>query len=158
MSNSSRLRRQKLVNRGLQIRLTAKFVGLAVLSMSLQFLFLGYRLLGALEGVEGRGGDLAGELPGLMLETLAISLLLILPAMVVMGVMLTFRIAGPAHRLETYLNQVAEGAATSPCSIRDRDELQTLCEALNGALQPLLQSTGSPIPSGSEAANSDAAA
>lgn len=134
-------RSRKLIQPGLQLRLIASFVGLAAFALCGQFLLLGYRLTDATASMDGAGGQLAAEIPRVMLEVLTFSLLILLPVIFAFGVLLTFRIAGPVYRFEQYLQGLAAGEELGPCRIREGDELQNLCEAINAATAPL-QRTG----------------
>jgi len=132
-------RSRKLIQPGLQLRLVASFVGLAALALIGQFLLLNHRLTSAATGE----GQLAAEVPRVMLEILTFSLVILLPVISALGVLLTFRIAGPIYRFEQFLASVARGEQIGPCRIRDGDELQTLCEAINVATEPVRRrSTG----------------
>ncbi|MCI0548990.1 MAG: hypothetical protein L0027_17130 [Candidatus Rokubacteria bacterium] len=129
-------RKQKLIRGTFQIRLVTRFVGLAALALLLQFLLLGGLLFRTVSGLEGDGGELYGELPGMLLLVFGLSVGVLLPILFGFGVVLTFRIAGPLHRIERFLAEVAEGAAHEPCSIRSGDELQELCRLVNAATEP----------------------
>ena len=56
---------------------------------------------------------------------------LLVPASIVIGALVTKRIAGPLHRFEQYLEDVVAGEAKGPCEIRADDELQELCQLIN---------------------------
>lgn len=128
-------RKHKLVRGSFQVRLVSKFVGLAALALLLQFLVLGALLFRSVAGLEGEGGELHGELPGILLLVFGLSLGVLLPILFGFGVVLTFRIAGPLHRIERFLGAVADGTADEPCSIRGGDELQELCRLVNAATE-----------------------
>lgn len=128
-------RKQKLVRGSFQVRLVSKFVGLAALALLLQFLVLAALLFRTVAGLEGDGGELSGELPGILLLVFGLSLGVLLPILFGFGVVLTFRIAGPLHRIERFLSAVADGTASEPCSIRGDDELQDLCRLVNAATE-----------------------
>ena len=152
---TTHVRGKKLIRPGLQLRLVGAFVGLAAVAMMLQFLFLGTRLVGALRELEGPGGQLAAQVPGMLLQVFAVSVALLLPIIFVMGITLTFKIAGPVHRFHLFLDSVAEGRQIGPCKIRKTDQLHDLCEAINRATEPLrrrhaLEPTGSGTANGSE--------
>lgn len=85
----------------------------------------------AVGALDDGGGQLADQVPGMMLGVLAFSLAIVLPIVFLIGLVLTFRIAGPAYRFESYLRSLARGEELSPCRIRESDELQSLCEAIN---------------------------
>jgi hypothetical protein len=127
------VRKKKLVQPRLQLRLIGFFMGIAALGLLLQFLMLAARLSAALARLDDGGAQLADEVPGMMLDQLAFSSIIVLPIVFAIGLMLTFRIAGPAYRMENYLRSLARGEELGPCRIRKNDELQTLCDAVNAA-------------------------
>ena len=137
MERIARKRRRKLIKAGLQFRLIGAFGGLVALALLLEFLVLSWFVARAAGDLEGAGGQLAAQVPGMMLSVLGVSLLLLLPPFVIFGTLITFRVAGPVYRFETYLRQVAEGTQRGPCRIRDADELQSLCDAINLATEPI---------------------
>lgn len=139
-------RKKKLVQPGLQLRLIASFVGLSTLAMLLQFVFLGGRLMQAVGSLDDGGGQIADEIPGVMLGVLGVSLALFLPLVFALGLLLTNRVAGPAYNLERYVRRVARGEETQPCRIRKGDELQGLCDAINELTEPLRTRAQGPAP------------
>ena len=140
-------RRRKLIQPALQIRLVGSFVGLAGGALLLQFLLLGWRLSSLAASLDGMGGELAAELPGLMLQALVFSGAVLLPLIFLVGIVLTHPIAGPAYRFEQHLRAIARGEDPGPCRIRKRDQLQDLCRWLNAALETLQRrAPGAPAP------------
>ena len=127
------MRRQTLPKRSLQLRLVASFVGMSTLALIIQFMMLGLRL----SDLAGQGGseEFIAELPSFLLSVLALSFGVLLPLTVMVGIVTTFRIAGPIYRFEQYLGQVIRGEANGPCRIRDNDQLQDLCDLLNRGLE-----------------------
>ena len=128
-------RQRRLIKPGLQARLVLAFGGVSLLALSVQFLlflFLSMRLANRLPS----GGDeLVNAMPWLLATALGCSLAVLFPATVVVGLAVTFRVAGPLWRFEHYLAAVARGERPEgPCRIRDGDELRELCDAINGAL------------------------
>lgn len=144
MSPHPNPRRVKLVQPRLQLKLVGSFVGLAVLAMLLQFLVLGARISRAASALPEGGIELAERVPGMLLSVLALSFVVLLPVIVAFGVMITFRIAGPIHRFEEYLADVARGEDIGPCRIRDEDELHELCDRINDAVDSLRARAQSP--------------
>lgn len=132
-------RRRKLIKPGLQLSLVGAFGGVAILAILLQFLLMGFLLIRAASALEGGGGELASRVPPVLLTVLGLSLLVLAPLFVGIGVLLTFRVAGPIWRFEQFLGAVARGEQTEPCRIRASDKLQSLCEAINLATEPLRQ-------------------
>lgn len=128
-------RKKKLVQPRFQLRLIGFFMGLSALGLLLQFLLLGARLTAAMGRLDDGGAQLAEQVPAMMLEVLGFSVVIVLPIVFCLGLMLTFRIAGPAYRMEGYLRAVARGEELEPCQIREKDELQSLCDAVNAATE-----------------------
>lgn len=137
MERMNRPRRRKLIKPGLQLSLVGAFGGVAILAMLLQFLMMGFLLIRAASMLDGSGGELASQVPPALLTVLALSLLILAPLFVGIGVLLTFRVAGPVYRFEQFLAAVARGEQSEPCRIRAKDKLQSLCEAINLATEPL---------------------
>lgn len=144
-------RRRKLVLPGLQLRLVGSFVGLAALGMLLQFLLLGQRLTAATAALEGPGGELGEELPGMLIDVLVYTCGVLVPLIFGFGIFLTFRVAGPIYRFEQYLNSVARGEQLGPCKLREGDHLQSLCDAINRATEPLRRRSLGPAEEGASA-------
>ncbi|MEW6071144.1 MAG: hypothetical protein AB1726_00935 [Planctomycetota bacterium] len=61
------------------------------------------------------------------------------PFLVLVGVMVSFRVAGPLHRFESFLRQVIAGERPPDCRLRKGDQLGELCALLNRATAPLRQ-------------------
>lgn len=132
-------RRIKLIKPKLQLRLVAKFFGLAVLGLLLQFLLLGRLLPPAVAEAQAGGGTAGDALPGILIQVLVTSAVILFPILFSFGVLFTFRIAGPIYRFERFLESVARGEASQPCKTREGDEFSELCELINRATAPLLQ-------------------
>lgn len=130
-------RTKKLIQPRLQLRLIGSFTGLATLAMLLQFLFLGGQMMKAVGRLDDGGGVLADAIPSLMMSVLLVSVSIFVPIVLVLGLIQTNKIAGPAHRFEAYLRAVVRGEETEPCRIRTGDEFQSLCDAINDATGPM---------------------
>ncbi|MCP3919998.1 MAG: hypothetical protein GY711_31095 [bacterium] len=127
-------RRTKLIQPALQLRLIGAFAGLTLLALLAQFLVLGAVLGETANALPNGGTDLAGEIPTILGRALLISLGLVLPALFLIGVRATFKIAGPLYRFERHLTEVSEGQQPGPCRLREKDQLKGLCELINTAL------------------------
>ena len=152
MERSQRERRRiKLPKPGLQLRIVGSFAALAALGFLIQSLLLGMFLAETSARMPEGGSHLMAELPGLPIRLLLATLGLVLPLVFAVGVLITFRVAGPIYRFEQYLSSVARGEQLGPCRLRKGDELVELCEIVNRATEPLR--TGpmrAPDPDGSE--------
>ena len=127
------VRRRTLTNRPLQLRLIASFVGMSMLALIIQFMVLSTRML----DLAGRGAPegFAEEMSSFLLSVFGLSFGVLLPLTVVVGIVTTFRIAGPLYRFEHYLRQVVRGEADGPCHIRKNDQLHELCDLINEGLE-----------------------
>ena len=138
MTNQVKERRRiKLIKPRLQMKLVGVFVGLSGLGFLLQSLHVGLRLSELASSVPEGGTYLMAVMPELPLEILLVSFGMLLPLTIAVGILVTFRIAGPVYRFEKYLSQVINGEEVGPCRIRDGDEFQELCDLINQATAPL---------------------
>ena len=101
-------RKNQIILPRFQLRLAAKFVGLSLAALLCQFLFMGILLTNVLRGLPG-AEVLIEEVPGIVLKTVLFMAVLQLPILS-MGLILTFRIAGPVYRFESYLRALARQA------------------------------------------------
>ena len=98
-SGGKHLRRKKLVDPGLQLRLVSSFAGIAVMAMLLQFVLLVFQLTRGVTGLGPHGAELAAAVPGLLLKVLALTVIVVVPLTFLVGVTLTHRFAGPVLSL-----------------------------------------------------------
>ena len=134
-------RRIKLIKPRLQLRLVGVFVGLSALGFLLQSLHVGLRLSELAANVPEGGPYLMAVMPELPLEILAVSFGMLLPLTIAVGIMATFRIAGPVYKFEKYLREVRDGSEIRPCVLREGDELQDLCALINEVTEPIRMKT-----------------
>ncbi len=66
-----------------------------------------------------------------------LSLLLLTPLVVLIGIMLSHRIAGPIYRMERFLEGIANGDITRFITLRKRDELKSLADGINTVVKSL---------------------
>lgn len=129
MTSPKNQRERQVVLPTFQFRLTAKFVGLSMAALLCQFLFMGILLTRIVRGYPGTDA-LVAEVPAIVFKTVLFMAVLQLP-IVVAGLMLTFRVAGPVYRFDTYLRALVRGEHGGPCSIREKDEFGFLSETIN---------------------------
>lgn len=130
-------RKIKLIKPNIQLRLIGLFVGLSSLGFLMQSLHVGLRLSELAGSIPEGGTYLMAMLPALPIEILLFSFGMLLPLTIALGIVVTFRIAGPIYRFEQYLKQVARGEAVGPCKLRNGDQLQELCALINEVTEPL---------------------
>ncbi len=124
-------RRIKLIKPRLQVRLISAFAVVATISLLLQYLLVAQRLSWTAASLPMGGQYLMEETPGILISVLAISFAVLFPLTFAIGVIVTFRVAGPVYRFESYLREVAAGKDPGVLRLRDGDELQHLCGLIN---------------------------
>jgi hypothetical protein len=134
---SSARRRRQLVKPDIQLRLGAIFACLSLLCLLVQWLLFASLLTNAAHDVPVGGEYLLDLVPSLLFRSIAFSVLVALPATLLVGVHATFGITGPIHRFESYLREVVRGTQLGPCKIRKGDSLGELCELINQATEPV---------------------
>jgi hypothetical protein len=135
-------RKQKLIKPALQLRLIVVFACVACASAVIQAIMLNRTVMQLFEQVPEEANALLGMWPDVLLNNVLLTFALVAPVTLGIGILATFRIAGPVFRLEQHLKQIAEGKDPGPCRLREGDELQDLCEHLNAALDALRASKG----------------
>jgi hypothetical protein len=164
-----RKRWRKLVHPGIQLRLTAWFAALALVTVSLQFVLVFSRLSDLAVDLPSDPAAAFDELTVAYVQIALLSLGIVLPLAVAVGVLATFRIAGPVVRISSFLESVVRGEKPADCRLRRGDELQELCQLVNDATAPrrrtdgALDRTAAPLPRGtadhtSESSSSPSAA
>jgi hypothetical protein len=134
---ASHRRRRKLVKPGIQLALSGVFAGVSILSLLLQALLFSSLLTSTADRMPVGGNYLIDLMPTLLLRSVLFSLGIVLPLTLAVGVLATFRIAGPVHRFEAFLRAVIQGVQLGPCKIRKGDAFGDLCELINEATEPL---------------------
>jgi hypothetical protein len=107
------------------------FVGLATLAMLLQFLTLGARLTHVASRLPVGGAELAGQVSLVPVQVVAVSSAMTLAIVYVVGMRITFRVAGPTWHLEQVLAGVLDGKQIEPGHLRREHHLTELCELVN---------------------------
>ena len=130
-------RSKKLIPGSFQLPFVGSFVCVAVLALVLQFLLLGVTVFRTAVALDGPGGELAMQIPGMLLEVFAISLVVLLPVLFLVCISITHRVAGPLYRMAKYLTEVLDGTETKPCRIRKADWLHELNDLMNRATAEL---------------------
>lgn len=127
-------RRVRLIRPSLQLRLIGAFGAICGLALITQALVLGALLSHVAATLPSDAQHLARSIPALVLTALGVSVALVLPALLLIGVRVTFRVAGPLYRMQRHLTAVARGERPEPCTIRRTDHLQDFCQTMNAAL------------------------
>lgn len=143
MTRPRHRRRIKLIRPSLQLKLIFVFLGMSASSMLLQFILFMGSMTEVATLLPNDGLVLVESMPAVLYRTLLVSFIVFLPLMFMVGVLVTFRIAGPVYRFEQYLKQVIRGERPGDCRLRKGDELWDICELINRATEPLRVSDGS---------------
>ena len=151
-------RRKKLIKPRLQLRMSGLFVGLVTLMLLLQFALITAALHGTANTLPSDSSLLLGQTNALTLRILGISAAVFLPLTLIVGILSTFRIAGPLYRFEQFLVAVQNGENPADFTLRERDELKDLAALINSSTAPLRQaSSGEASPSSDSDAGAEAA-
>lgn len=143
-------RRVKLILPRLQLTLVGWFLAVSVVGLLLQSALLGAFLTRFAADLPEDGARVAEQAMEMLVGALLASLVLIVPVTLGVGILTTFRIAGPIYHFERYFEALARGEWSGPCRIRKGDALQETCEKLNAAVSALRAARGGD--SGREAA------
>jgi hypothetical protein len=130
-------RKKKLINPGLQLRLVAIFLCSAALAVQAEAILITYTLTKLAEDMPNDGSVLLSQLPEFVRTNLLMTFALLAPLTLGVGIVATFRIAGPLYRFQQFLQAVKEGRQVEPCTIRKGDELHDFCVLLNDVTAPL---------------------
>ena len=66
-----------------------------------------------------------------------LSLLLITPLVVIIGIWASHKIAGPIYRIEKFLNSMVSGDLSQPLTLRKNDELILLADGINRVVESM---------------------
>ncbi len=148
-------RKKKLNKPKLQLKMIGIFLAISGFAAFGQALLLSQSLMGLGLGIEDPtvARQVQDAMPGILVTNLLWTTLFLLPFILVVGVHVTHRIAGPAYRIENYLRTVAEGGDPKvPCQVRQQDELQNLTGSINRTFARLVHKhTTAPAPQKAEA-------
>jgi hypothetical protein len=147
-TDENRARTRKLIQPGMQWRLILAFLGAAVVATLIHAYVLNRMLaqLGTLLPHDEL--VLQTEWPAVFRTSLVVAFALLVPSLVGIGILASFRVAGPLSRFEAYLNEVAAGRDPGPCRIRKSDELQHVADLLTRITAPL-RAGSPPVPESS---------
>jgi len=132
-----RFRKKKLINPGLQLRLVAIFLCTAALAVQAEAILITYMLTRLAARMPTDGNLLLSELPEFVRTNLLLTFAVLGPLTLVVGIVATYRIAGPLYRFEQFLRNMREGKQIEPCTLRKGDELHEMCDLLNDVTRPL---------------------
>jgi signal peptidase II len=130
-------RRIRIISPRLQLKLTLTFVGLTLLALMLQFIVFLKTMTSIAVSLPSDHDVLMDAVPEVLVQSLLLTFCVVLPLVFLVGVLLTFRIAGPVYRFEAYLKQILRGENPGECKLRKGDQLNELCDLINQVTLPL---------------------
>ena len=126
-----------MINPALQLRLVGAFASITALALVVETMLLGLLVARLADRLPSGGNVIRSEIPTLIIQALLASAVLVLPALILIGTRVTFRVAGPLYRMETHLNSITRGEKVGQCTIRKGDYLHPFCATLNKALNAI---------------------
>lgn len=136
MGHSER-RRKKLIEPRLQLRFSLIFLTSAALAALVQSITFSFLLMKIADRLPNDGLELKSRLTDVLGASFLVTLAILVPLTMAVGIAATHRVVGPLYRFRVYLTELAGGERPGPCRIREKDELQDLCALLNRATEPL---------------------
>lgn len=137
-----RIRKRKLINSSLQLKLITTFLLVACVASLFQVLLLNRSLLSLARSMDSNGEVVLAQMPEMLFNNLLLTMVVLIPVMLVVGTLVTHRVAGPLYRFERHFESIADGEEVRPCKIRKGDELQGLCSKINAAVDRLQLEAG----------------
>jgi hypothetical protein len=123
-------RKRKLIRPGLQLRLIVVFLCVAASAVILQAIALNRTMLRVAEELPNDGTLVLSHWPDLFATNVLVTLAVLVPTTLVIGLAATNRVAGPLHRVQLYLEAVKRGDTSRSLDVRGDDELGHFCQLL----------------------------
>lgn len=124
-------RRKKLIDPRLQLWMTGVFLGLTALSLLMQLLLFMLAMSHVALTLPNDGELMWDQINERLYFVVGTSFAIFLPLTLLVGILTTFRVAGPVYRFKRFLQNVREGRDPGYMRLRDGDKLQDLAEDLN---------------------------
>ncbi len=129
-------RRKKLIRLDVQLRVVLIALGVASLVLLINFQ-LGILAFSKLSGEVTKGMDARVAFEGLqnaLFNRFLVSIGFSIPIAVAVGILYSFKFAGPIYRFGKYFRELQSGRWDARCSLRKGDDLQDLCASMNETL------------------------
>ena len=137
MSKRPYKRRKKLIKPRFQMKVAMCGLGVSVVAVLMLMIMVNEAIMEFASHGWVDAAALQDAWMGILSGKLLITLALLVPFTLAIGVVLTHRVAGPLYRFEQFLNAVKVGEHPEPCRLRKGDELWDFCELLNEVTEPL---------------------
>ena len=129
-------RKKKLIKPGLQLKSTFVFLATGCVGVLVQTIVLFSTLTSVANEVPNDGLYVMSVIPRMLTTCLLVTFALLVPLTIAVGILTTFKVAGPIYRMEQFMKQVIAGEKPGDCRLRDGDELHDFCALLNQATAP----------------------
>jgi len=132
-------RKQRLIRHDVQLRVV--FISLAVASL---VLLVNFQL--SLAAIWSESSNVTPStnatvaLEGLraaIINKFLVSIGLSIPLAAVIGILYSFKFAGPLYRFQSYFSGLKDGRWDRQCALRKGDDLWDLCDAINAGMEPM---------------------
>lgn len=137
-------RKKKLIDTSLQLRMIGVFLCVSIAASLFQLMLMNQAMLSLSQEFSAEGGKILSRTSDILTRNVLWTAAVLLPMTLLVGLLITHRVAGPAYRLREHCRAIARGERPGPCSLRQLDELQELCAAMNEAFEVAFQASARP--------------
>jgi signal transduction histidine kinase len=124
-------RRKKLINPRLQLWMTSVFLGLTALSLLMQLMLFMLMMSHVALTLPNDGDLMWDQINERLYFVIGASFFVFLPLTLLVGILTTFRVAGPVFVFHRFLKNIREGRDPGVMRLRSGDKLTDLADALN---------------------------
>ena len=128
-------RKKKLVHPGIQIRLSLLALMGSAAYVIVQAGLFAWFMKGIAAELPEEGALLLEAVPRVLWQSSIVTLAVLTPMVFAVGISATFPILGAVYRFRLFLEAVARGEQVEACKIREKDELQDVCDLINQATE-----------------------
>lgn len=124
-------RRKKLINPRLQLWMTSVFLGLTALSLLMQLMLFMLLMSQVALTLPNDGDFMWDQINERLYFVIGVSFAVFLPLTLLVGILTTFRVAGPVFVFHRFLANIRAGNDPGVLRLRNGDKLNDLADALN---------------------------
>ena len=106
----------------LQLRFSLIFLTSAALAALVQSITFSFLLMKIADRLPNDGLELKSRLTDVLAGSFLVTLAILVPLTMAVGIAATHRVVGPLYRFRVYLTELAGGQRPGPCKIREKDE------------------------------------
>ncbi|MAG62963.1 MAG: hypothetical protein QGI93_05145 [Planctomycetota bacterium] len=136
-------RKKKLINSRLQLKLIGVFLAVSCVASLFQVVLLNRSMMDLAQHLPSDGDRLLSRVPEILAMNVFLTIAVLGPLTFLIWLLVAHRVAGPAYNMTRFCEAIARGEQRRPCRIRDDDELQDLCKALNAAIERVREDSAS---------------